>query len=970
MADDMLGEVSVDVYADLSRLEKDFSSARRKADQFDKVVNDKTGRAAKKAQQSMADLDRATEDLARSYSPLHAAQIRLAKDLEKVDRLQRANILTQKEAAMFTRKANAAYLDAARSQSQLATYSAKAGGQLKALGVIAAGAAIAGIIQLGKESLDSARRIDETSRKLGLTAEELQKYEYAAKKTGVSNATLEQGFEKLGDSISKAAAGADRESKLFKLLGISLKDSAGNARTSAQIFPELADALLRVKDANERAALAQVVFGEGASDLEPLLAGGSKGINTLADAAERLGIVLSNEQIQRSSETAKKLEDVKEVLSANIASVVADNAGAIITLANALGALAGAAIRAFAAMVKFGNLGPMSVGFGVSAALFGGAPTGQPAAKGTGPRKGDFAAMYDKLHPKGDIDASGFLAPKPPKGRKGRSGPSAETLAKRAEAERLKQLRNDKAFADELSGFQRDILQMASQQATNADTRATIDNALLDIERDKFKAMLALEGPGGSKKYSEAEAEQLRLKFAEVDRLKREEVRQRTEDQNQSEALDLAIAERSNQEEMLQTASQLARTSKDRRDAELGLLELQHRIEKLQIEKILTDSKSTDTEIEIAEARRQFLDQIKEFQKRIILLDTQGPVARFFDSLPRTAAEIDEAVERIRATNLESLRARSVQFADDVGAAFGDMARSIVNLESPLKILQSLLTDLAHIFTEEVLIRPIQEKARALIGAPLAERVTGAPAGAEGLWQKQISTNAFLAASQLDRLRLAASGAAGALGNTQTFGIDPLGQASANSAAALEAQTGEVSNFGNALQQIIASLSGGGGGSSGIFSAILGIAASAIAGPTAAGVARLTPSVNATIAANPGIFHDGGEIGPGGMPVRRKLRPGEVNITARVGERVIPRGPSRQFGSILETISSGRMPALRGGAGGPGSISDRSMHVQFGDIILPGVTDERTGRRTGKQMAAKVHEQITRAARSGVTGND
>jgi hypothetical protein len=85
-----------------------------------------------------------------------------------------------------------------------------------------------------------------------------------------------------------------------------------------------------------------------------MLSGGSKALNELAAAADKLGIVLSDEQIQKADETADKLDALKTVLSARIAGVVADNSSAILGLANALVALVGklgTALRAYQAFV-------------------------------------------------------------------------------------------------------------------------------------------------------------------------------------------------------------------------------------------------------------------------------------------------------------------------------------------------------------------------------------------------------------------------------------------------------------------------------------------------------------------------------------------------------------------------------------------------------------------------------------------
>jgi hypothetical protein len=84
---------------------------------------------------------------------------------------------------------------------------------------------------------------------------------------------------------------------------------------------------------------------KGGEQLDNALVGGSARINELSEAAQKLGIILSDQQIQGAEETAHKLAAVKEVLAAQIAGVVANNANAILSLSSALATLTGEIAR-------------------------------------------------------------------------------------------------------------------------------------------------------------------------------------------------------------------------------------------------------------------------------------------------------------------------------------------------------------------------------------------------------------------------------------------------------------------------------------------------------------------------------------------------------------------------------------------------------------------------------------------------
>jgi hypothetical protein len=81
------------------------------------------------------------------------------------------------------------------------------------------------------------------------------------------------------------------------------------------------------------------------ASLTPLVAEGAEGFNTLARAAEQLGIVLSPELIEHSEQVNHKLSAMKQIIDAQMASVIAQNAVQIENLAESLIKLAGGVAR-------------------------------------------------------------------------------------------------------------------------------------------------------------------------------------------------------------------------------------------------------------------------------------------------------------------------------------------------------------------------------------------------------------------------------------------------------------------------------------------------------------------------------------------------------------------------------------------------------------------------------------------------
>jgi hypothetical protein len=197
--------------------------------------------------------------------------------------------------------------------------------------------AIGAITEQIKKSLDYAGSLAEVSRTLGITTKDLQTFRFAAGQSGVAQDQLEVGLRRLTVSMGKAELGSKAQAKAFGAIGISLSELKG--KDTGDVFRLMADGLSKVTDRAQRAAIEMALMGRSGSTLDNLLAPGSKRLNELAAAAQQLGVVLSDQQIQGAEETAHKLEAVKQVLGAQIAGVVANNASAILSFSSALATL-------------------------------------------------------------------------------------------------------------------------------------------------------------------------------------------------------------------------------------------------------------------------------------------------------------------------------------------------------------------------------------------------------------------------------------------------------------------------------------------------------------------------------------------------------------------------------------------------------------------------------------------------------
>ncbi len=156
------------------------------------------------------------------------------------------------------------------------------------------GAFVAGLAKSVSGFMTYGSAVNDTSAKLGINAEKLQEFEYAAKLAGAAPETLHSSLAKLNKNLGDAAVGKNKELvSMLRHLGVSLRDANGKVRNAADIFPELSDAFKKNESPAKRAMMAVAAFGRSGQDLIPMLSGGSEKLAELATEARSLGIVLA-----------------------------------------------------------------------------------------------------------------------------------------------------------------------------------------------------------------------------------------------------------------------------------------------------------------------------------------------------------------------------------------------------------------------------------------------------------------------------------------------------------------------------------------------------------------------------------------------------------------------------------------------------------------------------------------------------
>lgn len=208
------------------------------------------------------------------------------------------------EAAAKTNKLKDTILAANQALKTMAT-------QMQIAGGIITGALTAVVYQ----AADLGDKIDDLTKRTGVSAEELTRWGYVAEQNGSSLDQMALALKNLYTRMDEAGRGTQQYKEVFDRLGISVRNMDGSLKSGSQIIPEIADKIAALGSEVEQSALLAELFGQRVGpDLLPMLQMGSGGIKELADEADRIGRTMSGEM-------AKSLGDFNDSITALKASV-------------------------------------------------------------------------------------------------------------------------------------------------------------------------------------------------------------------------------------------------------------------------------------------------------------------------------------------------------------------------------------------------------------------------------------------------------------------------------------------------------------------------------------------------------------------------------------------------------------------------------------------------------------------------
>jgi hypothetical protein len=156
-----------------------------------------------------------------------------------------------------------------------------------AMGSLGVGVSVLGLAGLVKDAIDAADNLRDMSQKTGVAVETLNGLGFAAGQAGGSLESVVDAAGKVNKSIVEAASGNLETGEAFKVLGINVRDAAGQLKTADVVMAEVADKFKDYADGPEKTAIALRIFGKAGADMIPFLNDGGDAMRENIEYAKK-----------------------------------------------------------------------------------------------------------------------------------------------------------------------------------------------------------------------------------------------------------------------------------------------------------------------------------------------------------------------------------------------------------------------------------------------------------------------------------------------------------------------------------------------------------------------------------------------------------------------------------------------------------------------------------------------------------
>jgi len=206
-------------------------------------------------------------------------------------------------------------VDTATATKRVEEFNGKLGQAKQVLGSVAGALAttfaVGKVVDFVQEQIDLGDALVDTSQKLGVGTDELQRFQYGAGLAGVSADSAAKALGFLNKNMGEALDGGAAQAQAFAKFGVSLKNADGSVRSLQDVIPELADGFQGMGSQQERTAAAMTLFGRSGAELLPFLQQGSDAVREMGKEFELLGGGMNKDFLEQADKAGDEIYRMK-----------------------------------------------------------------------------------------------------------------------------------------------------------------------------------------------------------------------------------------------------------------------------------------------------------------------------------------------------------------------------------------------------------------------------------------------------------------------------------------------------------------------------------------------------------------------------------------------------------------------------------------------------------------------------------
>lgn len=266
------------------------------------------------------------------------------------------------------------------------------------LGATGGALGAAALADLSRRSLDFADALVLAADRTSFAVEELERLRFAGYQNRIEYGQTDMALQRFSRRIAEAAQGSGELRSDLNSLGIQLRDSGGQMRSSYDILLDFADAVAGAESGNEQLRLAFKAFDSEGAAFVNVLREGREGLERYAEQAEEAGAILGDRLARNAAEANRRLREIQQSFQGQFNTAIAENADELVQLADALGQVAAAAIRVVGA---FGSMFREPIADTISAAV---------EQASLAPIDEEVQRLYEEIYAAQEVQSRGAVA--------------------------------------------------------------------------------------------------------------------------------------------------------------------------------------------------------------------------------------------------------------------------------------------------------------------------------------------------------------------------------------------------------------------------------------------------------------------------------------------------------------------------------------------------------------------------------